>query len=112
VARLADQGRWAELADVPRADLVLVPAGPQDADGSISRCFWPEEIAGLLEAVGLEVEWVRPRTLLNAATVERAVAQGGEAALPHLVATELQMAEDRQGESGGLHLVASACRPG
>ena len=57
LARLADQGRWAELADVPSADVVLVP----DDDGSITRCFWPEELSALLTAAGLEVDWVRPR---------------------------------------------------
>ena len=39
LSRLADQGRWAELADVPAADVVLVP----ENDGSVTRCFWPEE---------------------------------------------------------------------
>ncbi|MCW2614651.1 MAG: Methyltransferase type 11 [Frankiales bacterium] len=106
LARLADQGRWAELADVPSADVVLVP----DEDGSISRCFWPEEIQALLVGAGLEVEWVRPRSVLTPATVERALLQGGTAALRTLVATELQLAVDREGESTGLHLVASARR--
>jgi hypothetical protein len=35
LARLAEQGRWAQLADVPSADGVLVP----DDDGSLTRCF-------------------------------------------------------------------------
>lgn len=104
LARLADQGRWAELADVPAADVVLVP----DEDGSITRCFWPEELTALLTDAGLEVEWVRPRSVLTPATVERALAQGGPAALRTLVRTELALAVDREGESAGLHLVASA----
>ena len=111
LARLADLGRWAELADVPRADVVLVPAGPGDPDGTITRCFWPEEVAALLGGVGFEVEWVRPRTVLSKATVERAVEQGGDRALAALVATEVQLSTDREGEAGGLHLVASARRP-
>ncbi|MCA1722362.1 MAG: class I SAM-dependent methyltransferase [Actinobacteria bacterium] len=49
LARLADQGRWAELADVPSADVVLVP----DPSGAITRCFWPEELAGLLADVAM-----------------------------------------------------------
>lgn len=106
LARLADQGRWAELADVPAADVVLVP----DDDGTITRCFWPEELEGLLIEAGMEVEWVRPRSVLTPATVERALAQGGAAALRTLVTTELALAVDRQGESTGLHLVASARR--
>ena len=49
LARLAEQGRWAELADAPSADVVLVP---QD-DGTITRCFWPEELQALLTEAGL-----------------------------------------------------------
>ena len=104
LARLADQGRWAELADVPSADVVLVP----DEDGSITRCFWPEELHALLTDAGMQVDWVRSRSVLTPATVERALAQGGGAALRTLVTTELQLAVDREGESTGLHLVASA----
>ena len=107
LARLAEQGRWAELADAPSADVVLVP---QD-DGTITRCFWPEELGALLTDVGLEVEWVRPRSVLSPATVESALAQGGAAALRTLVRTEVALAVERQGESTGLHLVASARRP-
>lgn len=107
LARLADQGRWAELADVPSADVVLVP----DDDGSVRRCFWPEELAALLTAAGLCVDWVRPRSVLSPTTVERALEQGGRAALRTLVDTEVALARERQGESSGLHLVASARRP-
>lgn len=108
LARLADQGRWAELADVPAADCVLVP----DEHGSISRCFWPEELSALLAQTGLAVDWVRPRTVLTPAAVERAVEQGGEPALRSLVRTELALARDRQGDAGAMHLVVSARRPG
>ena len=107
LARLADQGRWAELADVPAADVVLVA----DDDGAISRCFWPEELAALLVDAGLEVDWVRSRSVLTPATVERAIAQGGAAALRTLVQTELALAVDRGGDATGLHLVASAGKP-
>jgi len=107
LARLADQGRWAELADVPSADVVLVP----DDDGAISRCFWPEELQTLLTDAGLQVDWVRPRSVLTTATVERALEQGGNAALATLVRTELALAVDRQGDATGLHLVASARLP-
>ena len=107
LARLADQGRWAELADVPAADVVLVTTD----DGSIVRCFWPEELHTLLTDSGLDVEWVRPRSVISPNTVERAVAQGGIAALRTLVTTEVALAAEREGESTGLHLVASARRP-
>jgi SAM-dependent methyltransferase len=107
LARLADQGRWAELADAPAADVVLVP----DEDGTITRCFWPEELHALLSDGGFDVEWVRPRTVLSPATVERALEQGGAAALRTLVKTEVALAVEREGESTGLHLVASARKP-
>lgn len=107
LSRLADLGRWAELADVPSADVVLVP---QD-DGSITRCFWPEELEGLLLGAGLVVDWVRPRSVLSPATVVRALEQGGPAALRTLVTTECALAQEREGESTGLHLVVSARRP-
>jgi SAM-dependent methyltransferase len=108
LARLAEQGRWAELADVPSADVVLVP-GP---DGAISRCFAPDELVALLTDAGLEVAWVRPRTVLTPASVERALARGGRTALQTLTTTELQLAETREGDSPCLHLVVSARRPG
>lgn len=107
LARLADQGKWAELADVPSADVVLV----SDEDGTLTRCFWPEELQGLLEDSGFDVEWVRPRSVLTPAAVERALATGGEEALATLVRTEVTLAREREGESTGMHLVASARRP-
>ena len=107
LARLAEQGRWAELADVPSADLVLVPS----SDGTITRCFWPEELEGLLQDAGLTVDWVRPRTVLPPGSVELALTKGGRTALDALLTTELALAEQRAGESPGLHLVASARRP-
>jgi SAM-dependent methyltransferase len=106
LARLAEQGRWAELADVPSADVVLVPY----EDGSITRCFWPEELRELLEEAGLTVDWVRPRTVLSKEAVVRALAADASA-LRTLVQTELALAADRQGESVGIHLLASAYRP-
>ncbi len=105
LARLADLGRWAELADVPSADVVLVPA----EDGTISRCFWPEELRALLTDAGLVVDWVRPRSVLTPASVEHALAAGDS--VRSLVRTELRLSEDRAGETVGHHLVASAAKP-
>ncbi len=107
LARLAEQHRWAELSDVPRADVVLVPA----EDGTITRCFWPEELHSLLHQAGFEVDWIRPRTVLSAEAVNRAVAED-VSCFPTLVRTEVELAAERQGESIGIHLVASARRPG
>jgi SAM-dependent methyltransferase len=105
LARLAEQSRWAELADVPSADVVLVP----NEDGTISRCFWPEELHGVLGDFGYEVEWVRPRSVLSQDAVSRALEQN-PAAMPTLVETELALAREREGESTGIHLVAAAIR--
>lgn len=107
LARLAEQQLWAELADVPRADVVLVPGGTPDA---ITRCFAPDELAGLLAAAGLDVEWVRPRTVLGPGAVERALREG--AAVGHLADAEMRLARGRDRDGDGLHLVASARRPG
>lgn len=105
LARLAEQHRWAELADVPSADVVLV----ENEDGSISRCFWPEELESVLTEFGYDVEWVRPRSVLSQDAVARAMAQN-PASFSTLVDTELALARDRQGESTGIHLIASAVR--
>jgi len=106
LARLAEQHRWAELSDVPRADVVLVPA----EDGTITRCFWPEELRALLTSAGLEVAWIRPRSVLSAEAVKRAVAED-VSCFPTLVRTEVELAAEREGESIGIHLIASARRP-
>ena len=71
LANLAEAGRWAELADVPAADVVLIPG---DA-GRVTRCFWPEELAGMLTAAGFEIDWIRPRAVLTEETVARALDQ-------------------------------------
>nr|WP_241834382.1 methyltransferase domain-containing protein [Pseudofrankia asymbiotica] len=106
LARLAEQHRWAELSDVPRADVVLVPA----EDGTITRCFWPEELKAVLTSAGLEVDWVRPRTVLSVEAVKRALSTD-MSSFPTLVRTEVELAAEREGESIGIHLIASARRP-
>ncbi len=107
LARLADQERWAELADVPDADVVLVP----ERSGQITRCFWPEELEALLRGAGFAVDWIRPRSVLAPAAVERALRAGHDGALHTLVQTETALARAREGASTGLHLVASARKP-
>jgi hypothetical protein len=103
LSRLADQGRWAELADVPSADVVLVPGD----GGTVSRCFWPEELHGMLSGCGFDVEWIRPRTVLSVETVTAALA-ADPTQLESMVETELALSRRRQGESIGGRLVASA----
>jgi SAM-dependent methyltransferase len=105
LARLAEQGRWAELADVPSADVVLVP----NEDGSISRCFWPEELQSVLADFGYDVDWVRPRSVLSQDAVSRALGQN-PASFEMLVETEVKLSREREGESTGIHLIAAARR--
>lgn len=106
LSRLADQGCWAELADVPAADVVLIPS----EDGHVSRCFWPEELHAMLADAGFDVEWIRPRTVLCEQTVVRTL-RVDPGRLMSLVATELALAGSRQGESLGARLVVAARRP-
>jgi len=104
LSRLADQGCWAELADVPAADVLLVPDGD-----AVTRCFWPEELHGMLADAGFDIEWIRPRTVLADEAVSRAlVAEPGR--MPALVAAELSLERRREGEPIGIRLVASARR--
>ncbi|MDQ1701865.1 MAG: hypothetical protein QOF57_1117 [Frankiaceae bacterium] len=103
LSRLAEQGLWAELADAPAADVVLVPS----ADGTITRCFWPEELRELLTRAGFTLDWIRPRSVLPQAVVERALADN-PLSLPMLVQTEVALAAERESDPVGIHLVASA----
>ena len=105
LSRLADLGCWAELADVPAADVVLVPGD----DGHVSRYFWPEELHGMLTDAGFDVEWIRPRTVLTEQTVVRAL-RFDRARMASLVTTELGLSRSRQGESIGARQVASATK--
>ncbi|MFD0683034.1 class I SAM-dependent methyltransferase [Actinomadura fibrosa] len=103
MAVLAEQNYWAHLSDVPSAEVVLVPW----PDGTITRCFWAEQLRELLAEVGLEVEWIRPRTALSPSTVEHVLSTSPQA-LARLVRTELNAPPGD--ESLGMHLLASARR--
>lgn len=105
-ATLAEAERWAELSDVPAADVVLVPA----QDGTLTRCFSPEDIRTLLLEAGFAVDWVRPRTVLPVAQVE-ATLGADPSKLPALVRTEVALAAQRQEESLGAQLLVSAHLP-
>lgn len=104
MALLAEQNFWAHLSDVPSAEVVLVPW----PDGTITRCFWADQLRELLTESGLEVEWIRPRTVLSPSTVEHVLASSPDA-LTSLVRTELNAPVND--ESLGIHLLASAIRP-
>ncbi|MBC6459301.1 methyltransferase domain-containing protein [Actinomadura sp. HBU206391] len=103
MAILAEQNHWAQLSDVPSAEVVLVPW----PDGTITRCFWADQLRELLTDAGLEVEWIRPRTVLSPSAVDHVVSVNPDA-LAQLVQTELTA--PLGDESVGIHLVASARR--
>lgn len=105
MAMLAGQQSWAQLSDVPSAEVVLIPW----PDGTFTRCFGADQLRELFADAGLEVEWIRPRTMLSPSTVESVLTDDPEA-LRRLVRAELQAS--RADESVGIHLVVSARRPG
>jgi hypothetical protein len=116
---LAEQHHWAELTDLPQAEVVLVPW----PDGRITRCFGPEQLVDLLTEAGLEVSWIRPRTVLSPSMVDH-VLRRDPSAIRRLVRAELAAgAEDAgpagagngtgngENESFGIYLLAAARKP-
>jgi hypothetical protein len=103
MAVLADQHHWAQLADLPHAEVVLVPW----PDGTITRCYGPDQARELFGGAGLAVNWIRSRTVLSQSMVTR-VLRHDPASLPELVRAELAARPD---ESLGAQLVISARKP-
>ncbi|GIH80577.1 class I SAM-dependent methyltransferase [Planobispora longispora] len=102
MAILAEQNYWAHLRQTGEVMLVPWP------DGSITRCFSSGQLRELLTEAGLEVEWIRPRTVLSPSTVDHVLATDSRA-LTWLVRTELEAHPDDD-DTVGIHLVASARR--
>jgi hypothetical protein len=102
MAMLADQHQWAHLVDLPNAEVVLVPW----PDGSISRCYGPDQLQELFGGADLTVNWVRPLTVFSQSMVTHALRQrpGSMAAL---VRAELGARPD---DSFGAQLMVSATR--
>ena len=100
MALLAEQRHWAELTDLPHAEVVLVPW----PDGSIPRCFGAEQLRELFEEAGLSVMWIRPRTVFSPSTVAHVLRRDPKG-LRRLVEAELAIRPD---ESVGVQLVVSA----
>ena len=65
--------------------------------------------ASILTDAGLELEWVKPRTVLSASTVEMMLARDPRS-MGRLVEMELHATESD--DYVGVHLVASARKPG
>ncbi|HUK73080.1 MAG TPA: methyltransferase domain-containing protein [Streptosporangiaceae bacterium] len=100
MAVLAEQRHWAELIDLPSAEVVLVPW----PDGTITRCFGVDQLRELFAGAALDISWIRPRTVLSPTTVEHVLGRD-DAALNHLVRAELTADPD---ESVGIHLIVNA----
>ncbi|MFI6597768.1 class I SAM-dependent methyltransferase [Nonomuraea sp. NPDC050536] len=100
MAILAEQGQWQHLTQTGEVMLVPWP------DGSITRCFSSGQLRELLMGAGLEVEWMRPRTVLSPSTVDHILASDARA-LAYLVRTELEARPD-DNDTVGIHLLASA----
>ncbi len=100
MALLAEQRHWAELTDLPHAEVVLVPW----PDGTITRCFGAEQLRELFEEAGLSVMWIRPRTVFSPSTVAHVLGRDPKG-LRRLVEAELAIRPD---ESVGVQLVVSA----
>jgi hypothetical protein len=102
MAVLADQHHWAHLVDLPHAEVVLVPW----PDGTITRCYGPDQARELFSGAGLTVNWIRPRTVFSESMVMH-VLRRDPASLPRLVRAELAARSD---ESLGAQLVISASK--
>ncbi|HEX4089339.1 MAG TPA: methyltransferase [Trebonia sp.] len=102
MAVLAEQHRWPHLVDVPNADVVLIPW----PDGTITRCYGAEQLGELFTGSGLEVNWIRPRTVFSPQTVSYLLARD-PARFGALVNAELHARAD---DSVGTQLVTSAVR--
>jgi SAM-dependent methyltransferase len=104
MAVLAEQHRWPHLIDVPNADVVLIPW----PDGTITRCYGAEQLRELFTGGGLEVSWIRPRTVLSPQTVAYLLARD-PSSFSELVNAELRARSD---DSVGSQLVACCYRRG
>jgi SAM-dependent methyltransferase len=102
MAVLAEQHRWPHLVDVPNADVVLVPW----PDGTITRCYGAEQLRELFTASGLEVSWIRPRTVFSPQTVSYLLARDPRN-FDRLVGAELSARCD---DSVGAQLITCAIR--
>ena len=98
MAVLAEQHRWPHLVDVPNADVVLIPW----PDGTITRCYGAEQLRELFTGGGLEVSWIRPRTVLSPQTVAYLLARD-PSSFSELVNAELHARSD---DSVGSQLIA------
>jgi hypothetical protein len=107
MAMLAGQSRWAHLADLPQADVVLVPW----PDGTITRCYAADQLRELFAGAGLTVSWVRPIIVLSENAVMRELHRD-PGSMPRLVRAELSARPGRESpdEAAGSGLIVAACK--
>jgi hypothetical protein len=105
MAMLAGQSRWAHLADLPQADVVLVPW----PDGTITRCYAADQVGELFAGAGLTINWVRPLTVFSRNVVMQALRQD-PGSMAKLVRAELSARPGRESpdESAGSALMVAA----
>jgi SAM-dependent methyltransferase len=104
MAVLAEQRHWAELTDVPSAEVLLIPW----QDGTFTRCYGAQHLRDLCVEAGLKPGVIRPRTVLSPSMVAR-VLRHDPTAMGRLVRAELTAEAD---ESFGIQLVVTARKPG
>jgi Methyltransferase domain len=109
MAILAEQHHWAHLTDLPQAEVVLIPW----PDGTITRCFGSQHLNDLLTEAGLDVNWIRPRTVLSPSMVDH-VLRKNPGSIARLIRAELGAVAggDAGDESFGIYLLAAASKPG
>jgi hypothetical protein len=111
MAIMAEQHRWAHLADLPHAEVVLVPW----PDGTITRCFGTAALRDLLAEAGLQPCWIRPRTVLSPSAVEHVLCREpgavGRLVRAELAAEAAQPGSGERDDAFGIHLLAAARKP-
>jgi SAM-dependent methyltransferase len=107
MAMLAGQSRWAHLADLPQADVVLVPW----PDGTITRCYAADQARELFAGAGLTVNWMRPLTVLSENVIMRALCEDPDS-MPRLIRAELSTRPGRESpdEAAGSALMVAASK--
>jgi SAM-dependent methyltransferase len=103
MAILAEQRHWAELTDLPSAEVLLIPW----PDGTFTRCYGSQHLKDLCAEAGLRPGVIRPRTVLSPSMVTRVLNRDPKA-MARLVRAELTAEAD---ESVGIQLVVTARKP-
>jgi len=103
MAVLAEQHHWAELTDLPCAEVLLIPW----QDGTFTRCYGAQHLKDLCVEAGLKPSAIRPRTVLSPSMVTRVLSLDPKA-MARLVKAELTAEAD---ESFGIQLVVTADKP-